>query len=128
MAGGFSQAYANLVSEMTVGESYTPYNNANAYLGVGDGDTAFAAVQTDLQGSTTLRRPMEQGFPNRTDDNVVQFRSEFDEDDANFTWAENALFNHVSAGTMCFRDVENLGTKAQGTIWVFTKTVVWSQD
>ena len=126
--GGFSQAYADLVSEMSIGESFTPYDNANAYLAVGNGDAAFAVGQTDLQGASTARQSMDPGYPNRTAGNVVEFRAEFGENEANFAWEENALFNDDTAGTMLYRDVENLGTKASGTIWVFTKTVTSEQS
>ena len=121
----FTQDYHDLVSEMSIGDSYTAYDSANAYLGVGDSSSSFDPSQSDLLGSNSARRGMETGYPNRVSDNEVEFEALFGEDDANFEWREHGLFNAETGGTMLYREVENLGTKAQGTIWRFTVTVEW---
>ena len=121
----FTQDYHDQVSEMSIGESFTAYDSANAYLGVGNSNTAFAASQSDLQGANKTRKGMETGFPNRVDANSVEFEALFDENEANYEWREHGLFNAETGGTMLYREVENLGTKAQGTIWRFTVTVEW---
>ena len=43
--------------------SPTFFTNANAYLGAGDGTTAFSASQTDLQGASQYRQGMEATYP-----------------------------------------------------------------
>ncbi|TAH58214.1 MAG: hypothetical protein EWM48_02095 [Sphaerochaeta sp.] len=101
--------------------SPTFFTNANAHLGVGDSNTAFAATQTDLVATTNkLRKAMDATYPQITG-NVITFKSTFGSSDANFTWAEWGVFNASSAGTMLSRKVEALGTKTTGT-WVLTIT------
>ncbi len=99
----------------------TLFTNANAYIGVGSGSTAFAATQTDLQGASKTRKGMESGFPTRSN-NELTFKSSFGTDDANHAWAEWGVFNASSSGIMLSRKVEDLGTKTTGT-WVFTATL-----
>jgi hypothetical protein len=97
------------------------FTNANAHLGVGDSNTAFAATQTDLVAATNkLRKAMDATYPQITG-NVITFKSTFGASDANFAWAEWGVFNASSAGTMLSRKVEALGTKTTGT-WVLTIT------
>lgn len=57
----------DLIATAVVGDAFTAFNNANAYLGVGDSSTAFSAAQTDLQASTNkLRKAMDSTYPQRT--------------------------------------------------------------
>lgn len=105
-----------------IGEAPTPFNNANAHIGVGNSTTAFAASQTDLQGASKFRRPMEATYPTRAT-NVLTFRSLFATTEANFAWDEWGVFNAVSAGTMLQRKVEALGTKASTQSWQMTATL-----
>jgi len=102
------------------GEAVTAYNNANAYLGVGDSTTAFAATQTDLQAATNkLRKAMDATYPQRSA-NVITYRSTFGGTDANFAWQEFGLFNASSGGTMLNRKVSAQGTKTSGQLWELT--------
>ncbi|MFA5444718.1 MAG: hypothetical protein WC262_07065 [Bacteroidales bacterium] len=95
----------------------TFYDDSNAYLGVGDSDTVFAADQTDLQAAVNKTRAgMDSGFPSVAD-NVISMQATFGSSDANHAWLEWGVFNASSAGTMLSREVENLGTKTTGT-WV----------
>lgn len=117
-----TNAYRDLLAQATVGEAYTPFNSANAYLGVGDGTTAFAASQTDLQGTNKLRKAMDAGYPTRSA-NQMTFRSTFGGAEANFAWNEWGVFNAATGGTMMNRKVESLGTKASGATWILTVTI-----
>jgi hypothetical protein len=102
--------------------SPTFFTNANSYLGVGDSTTAFSAAHTDLQASTNkLRKAMDSTYP-QISTNALVFKSSFGDAEANFAWAEWAVFNASSAGTMLSRKVESLGTKSSGT-WVLTATL-----
>ena len=104
----------------------TPFDNTNAYLGVGDSATAFAAAQTDLQAATNkLRKAMEATYP-QIATNVLTFRSLFGTADANWAWEEWALFNAAAAGTMLCRKVESLGTKTSAQSWQLTATITVS--
>lgn len=97
------------------------FTNANARIGVGNGNTAFAAGQTDLVGASTQRRPMDVGFPDFTQGvNITRFQSTFSTADANFPWEEWGVFNAAATGVMLNRKVETLGTKTNAQTWQFT--------
>jgi hypothetical protein len=103
----FKNAYVNtggaLVGDLIIGAGGTAFNNANAYLGVGDSSTAVAASQTDLVAATNkLRKAMDATFPSRASQ-VVTFKSTFATGDANWTWNEVAIFNAAAAGVMLCR-------------------------
>jgi len=105
---------------LLVGGGGTAYNNASAYLGVGDSATAFAATQTDLQAATNkLRKGMNATYP-VTGTQKQTFRSDFTTGEANWVWNEWCIANAVSGATsLLSRKVEALGTKASGT-WTLT--------
>ena len=108
---GMTNAIRDYWAQVTIGESVTAFSNANAYIGVGDSATAFAATQTDLQASTNkLRKAMEATYPQRSG-NVLTFRSLFGTSDANWAWEEWGVFNASSGGVMMQRKVESLGTR-----------------
>ena len=110
------------IAKTIIGETVTTFAEANAYLGVGDSTTAFAASQTDLQAaSNKLRKAMDTGYPQRTND-ALKFKVTFGDSDANFAWQEWGVFNASSGGTMANRKVESKGTKASGS-WVFKVTL-----
>lgn len=100
----------------------TLFNNANAYLGVGNGTTAFNASQTDLQGASKARQAMVATYP-QVASNVLTFQSLFATGSANFAWEEWGTFNASSAGTMLNRKVEALGTKTSASSWQLTATL-----
>lgn len=102
--------------------SPTFFNNANAYLGVGNSSTAFSASQTDLQGSSKFRQAMDATYPQRTF-GAITFKSTFATGNANFAWQEWGTFNASSSGTMLTRKVESLGTKTSAQTWALTVTV-----
>lgn len=97
----------------------TLLNNANAFIGLGDSSTAFAAAQTDLQAAVNkVRKAMGGGYPQRTS-NVLTFQSTFGTADANYAINEFAVFNASAAGTMFSRKVDaSLGTKTNTQTWV----------
>jgi hypothetical protein len=116
----------NDIAAAVVGASFTPYNNANAYLGVGDSTTPFVATQTDLQASSNkLRKPMDPTYPNVSGASCV-FEATFNSGDANFTWNEWGVFNAAFGGNMLSRKVETLGTKTNTQVWVLTITDAFS--
>ena len=112
----------NLIAAAIVGDSYTPYNNANARIGVGDGTTAFNQNQTDLQGTNRFRKGMDASYPTRSA-NVMTFRATFGTSEANFAWQEWGIFNAATGGEMLCRAVEYKGTKTSDATWVATATI-----
>lgn len=125
MYGGASVLFHRL----TGGTSVAAFDNTNAYLGVGDSNTAAAATQTDLQAATNkVRKAMDATYPQHTDGTTspaasAVFRATFGTSDGNFAWAEWAIFNASTSGRMLNRKVESFGTKSSGTSWVLTITV-----
>ncbi|WP_192246058.1 hypothetical protein [Mesorhizobium silamurunense] len=96
------------------------FDGAGSFIGAGDSSTAFAASQTDLQAaSNKLRRAMEAGYPQRTN-NVLTFQSLFGTSEGNFAWEEWGVFNDPTAGVMLSRKVESLGTKTSAQSWLIT--------
>lgn len=119
-----TQGGRDFIAQSIVNDSApTPFNNANAFIGAGDGTAAFAAAQTDLQASTNkLRRGMQATYPQRAA-NVLTFQSLFGTGDANWTWNEWGVFNNATAGVMLCRKVEALGVKASTQSWLLTTTI-----
>lgn len=112
--------------QATIGAAVTPFNNANAHIGVGDSTTAHAVGQTDLQAATNkVRKAMDATYPTGAT-NVLTFRSTFGTGDANFTWNEWGVFNSATGGTMLNRKVEALGAKTNTQTWQFTVTLTFT--
>ena len=112
----------NFIAQAIIGTATPLFNNANAYLGVGNGTTAFAVGQTDLQGASKARKAMDSTYPTLAT-NVITAVSTFLSADANFAWEEVGFFNASAAGTMLSRLVQTMGTKVSGATWVLTYTL-----
>lgn len=117
-----TNAYRDYVATLTTG-SGSAFSNANAYIGVGDSTTAFAATQTDLIAATNKFRKAQDATYPQVSGNVMTFRSSFGTSEANFAWQEWGIFNASSAGTMMNRKVESLGTKTSAQTWQLTLTI-----
>ncbi|TDD11855.1 hypothetical protein [Nonomuraea diastatica] len=121
MYGGVAALWHRLIGGSTV----TAFDAANARIGVGDGVAAVDPLQTDLQGTNTVRKGMDATYPQHTDGVdatavVVTFRVTFSTAEANFVWNEWGIFNAASGGRMLNRKVESLGEKTSAASWVFT--------
>lgn len=123
--GGASALWDTLIGGGTV----TVFDNTNAYIGVGDSSTAFAATQTDLQAaSNKTRKGMEAGYPDHTDGTgsgaaSIVFQAVFGTSDANYAWAEWGIFNASTGGRMLNRKVVSMGTKTSAATWTVTATL-----
>ncbi len=113
------------IASAIVGAAVTAFNAANAYLGVGNGVTAFAAAQTDLQGASKTRKGMDATYPTVAA-SVITARSTFATTDANHAWDEVGFFNASIAGTMLVRWVQALGTKTSAMSSQLTATITLS--
>jgi hypothetical protein len=100
------------------------FNNANAFLGVGDSTTAEAAGQADLQAATNkVRVGMDATYPTHAaGTNSAAFRATFGTGQANYAWQEYGIFNAATGGTMLQRKVTSFGTKTAAGSWTFTVT------
>lgn len=121
-----TDAGRDFMVQSTIAAAATPFNNANARIGVGDSATAFSVSQTDLvAASNKLRKAMDATYPQGSA-NVITFRATFATGDANWAWNEWATFNAAAAGTMLNRKVESLGTKTGTQTWQFTTTLTFT--
>jgi len=115
----------NLMLDLLIGAGGTVYSNANAFIGVGDGNGSVptpAQGDTDLTAPTNkLRKAMNATYPQRGTRQCT-WQSDFGTSDANFAWREWGVFNASSAGTMLNHKGVDMGTKVSGT-WTLTVTI-----
>ncbi|MDR7856073.1 hypothetical protein [Tissierella sp.] len=112
---------------LLIGGSETPFNNANAHIGVGDGTTAAVNTQTGLLGTNKSYAPMDATYP-QVSGNVITFRSTFGPDDGNHNWREFTVANGVfDSAKNLNRKVESaLRTKGSPDTWVIQLQVTIS--
>ena len=118
-------AGAIVADAVTGGSAYARFDATHAHIGVGNGTTAQAGAQTDLQGASKLRKPMDSGYPTVTD-NTAAFASTFGTGDANWAWNEWGVFNALSAGQMLNRKQEAIGTKTSTAVWQIAVTLTFN--
>lgn len=117
-------AGVNFLAQAAAGQG-TPFNAANARIGVGNGTTAFSASHTDLRGGSKYRKGMDEGYPSVSAP-AVTFKTTFGPEEANFSWEEWGVFNSASGGTMLNRVVESNGTKLSGQTWIMEVTITFA--
>lgn len=114
-----------LMLDLIAGLGGTPFDDTNAYIGVGDSTSSTTAGMTNLQASTNkLRMGMDASFPSRSSQ-VMTWQATFGPGDAEWGTGiqEGALFNHATAGTMAARIVTDLGVKAPSTTMIVQYTI-----
>lgn len=114
----------NYLAQAAIGQGVI-FNNANAKIGVGDGTAAFAASQTDLQGTNKARKGMDADYP-KSNPPVATFRATFNPSEANFAWNEWGIFNASTGGVMLSRVVESNGTKQSNQTWVLEVAITFA--
>lgn len=114
--------------DLITGVGGTAYSEANARIGVGNGNAVAVDTQTALQGGSTAFKAMESGYPTSAESPDVSaiFRSSFASGEGNFAWEEWSIDNGSSPNKNLNRKAESLGTKVSGTTWVFTVTLTLS--
>ena len=110
------------------GTGATKFDNTNAYLGVGDSNTAEAATQTGLQAATNkLYKAMDTSYPTYGTSQKATWRSTFTGSDANWAWNEFTVANGNSdASKNLNRKVSAQGTKTSGQTWELTLEITFS--
>jgi len=84
----------DLVAKLVMNDGAAVHlDNANAYLGVGDGTTAESPSDTGLAGSNKLFKGMKTGFPSFSSVGQLVFESDFGGAEALFDWNECGLAN-----------------------------------
>lgn len=119
---GFEKLIAGLSSPPTA------WNNANAYLGVGDSTTAAVATQTDLQAATNYAYVgMNASYPSLSGQ-TLSWQATFGTGVANYAWNEFVISDASTkgAGVCLNRLVSSQITKTSSMTVVLTVTITWS--
>ena len=106
--------------------SGTKYDNTNAHLIVGTGDTAETAADTEVSFTNGVKKAMENGFPTYGINQKITFSSSYGGSDANQAWKEFGVLNASSSGKLLNRKVSDQGTKTSGQTWVLTLEITLS--
>ena len=117
-----TNAGRNLIASGLIGANPAGawYTNASGFLCVGTSATAFAATQTDMQGTSGARHAMDATYPTIVSGNLLTFQSTFGTSEANFDWQEWGVANSSATtgqGTLLNRKQEALGTKTSAQSW-----------
>ena len=118
-----TKAGLDFLVQAAVGQGIV-FDAANARLAVGNGRDAFDISQVDLQGTSTFRKGLDEGYP-LVDPPKVTFKATFGPEDANFEWNEWGIFNAASEGVMLNRAVESNGTKQLNETWVLEVDIIF---
>jgi len=114
---GLNEGLGELIDLIAGLGTPSAWNAANAYIGVGNSNTAAQATDTDLIGASKLYKAMDGSYPARAAQ-TMKHRSTFGTSDANWAWEEYTLSNTSSGtGKNLQRKVESKGTKASGETW-----------
>lgn len=121
---------ASALWNLFTGGSVTPFNEANALIGVGDDTTDNDRTFTDLQASSNKEYAvMDSGYPLHTvgtgsANASIIYKATFGTTKANFDWNEWGLLNGSAGGfTLANRKVESLGTKTAASSWTLTAVI-----
>lgn len=128
----------DLIGRQIVGDatSSQDWNNANSWLHVGSGTSAFGSSQNALSSNTAgERKPMNGGFPTYSVTSggapVLQYQATFTTSEAVYEWAEwgvknsSATVSSTGSGVLLNRKTESptLGTKPNTQSWQFTASI-----
>ncbi len=132
-----NEGIARLLALLTAAGG-TAYNNANAYIGVGDTATAATATDTELNAansaSNRFYKAMNASYPTAAVSQTQSWQSDFATSEANFAWNEwtvaagatTASGSGFLVGTTNLNHkIASLGTKASGT-WTLTAQITIS--
>jgi hypothetical protein len=110
------------------GTGATKFDNANAYIGVGNGATLPSdPTVTDLQGASKTYKAMDTSYPTYGSSQKATWRSTFGSGDANYAWEEITVANGSSGSAKNLnRKVQSMGTKASGSTWIATLEITLS--
>lgn len=108
---------ANIVWTLVCGGVATPFNNANARLGVGDSNASEQQTHGGLLGANQCYKSMDIGYPTYGTLRKMNFKSTFGTDDGNFHWQEFTVDNGETDGVNLNRKLADHGTKTIGQVW-----------
>jgi hypothetical protein len=105
----------------------TKWDTSNAYLGVGDSNTAENASQTGLQAASNKTfKAMDATYPQRSGQ-TAEWRATFGSSEANYAWEEYTVVNASDdSGVNLNRKIASKGTKSSGETWVLSLQITFS--
>jgi len=110
----------NAMWTLVCGGTETPFDNANARVGVGNSNVAEDPTQTGLQGTLTAFASMDNGYPIYGSDQRGIFRGIFRDGEAEFSWEEFTVDNGETPNKNLNRTVIPKGTKPPNEVWRLT--------
>lgn len=111
-------AGSTIIFQRLGGVSATAFDATNGRICVGNGTTAVAVGQTDLQGASKFRKVFDAAPTIST--NSYTAVATFGTADANFSWDEAGIANSSSGATLLNRIVQAFGVKTSSLTWVMT--------
>jgi len=114
----------NHLWELAVGVASAHWDEANARIGVGDGNDTDDEALTGLQGTNKSYHAMDTGFPTHATDKQAVFKAIFATDEGNQSWQEFTVDNGGTSGMDLLRIVADKGTKSSGETWTVTITAI----
>lgn len=141
-----TDAGRNRICNLIIGTASTPaFNASQSIVGVGSSTTAFAGSQTAMGGDGSTTTAYYQGTdsgatPTQTGGTgTISASATFQTGNANFHWNEwgwiigtgtitpgGTLASVATSPLLLNRKVQDLGTKASGTIWTLAATITIS--
>ena len=117
----------NNLLTLVAGTGGTKYDNATAFIGVGDSSTAAVATQTGLQAATNKAyAAMATSFPTYGTSQKATWKSSFDASTGNFAWEEFIVCTSNAGANALNRKVSAQGTKTSGQVWEVTLEITLS--
>jgi hypothetical protein len=131
---GLTTAGLTLIASLITGTG-AAFTSTLGFAGVGNGTTAFAGGQTDLQGASKYFKGLSAGPTPGA--GTIAASAQFASGEANYAW-EEWCWGRVASGTvtggstiagtgtspvMINRKVQALGTKVSGAVWTLAATV-----
>lgn len=108
-----------LLNIVTGAGANSPWNSGNAYIGVGDNNTAALNNQTGLSAAANNKAygAMANGYPSVANQTAT-WQAAFGANNANFGWNEFTVVNAANdTGQNLNRVVSAQGTKTAGQTW-----------
>jgi len=117
----------NNLLTLIAGTGGIKYDNATAFIGVGDSATAAAAAQTGLQAATNKAYvAMMASFPTYGTSQLATWKSSFDGSTGNFAWEEFIIGTSNVGANALNRKCSSQGTKVSGQVWEISLQITLS--
>lgn len=115
------------LQNLLIGDAEDAFSNGNAYIGVGDDNTAAAAGQTGLQAASNKTYVAQEGGYPSISNQTTTWRSSFGAGVGTWDWNEFTVSSGNSdAADNLNRVVSAQGSKGAGNTWVVDIAITFS--